>query len=71
MKILNGWKRGKYEFAKEYKKERAEVDILIERCLELSVDAVIIADDLAGERSPFVDPTILRISFAPFIPGGL
>jgi len=66
MKILTGWKREKHEFAKEYKKERAEVDILIKRCLELSVDAVIIADDLAGERSPFVDPYDIQDLFFPF-----
>jgi hypothetical protein len=56
MKILAGWKREEYEFANEYEKERIEVDILIKKCLELSVHAIIIADDLAGERSPFVDP---------------
>jgi len=66
MKILTGWRREKHEFAKEYKKEQAEVDILIKRCLELSVDAVIIADDLAGERSPFVDPYDIQDLFFPF-----
>jgi hypothetical protein len=66
MKILTGWKQEKHKFAKEYKKERAEVDILIKRCLELSVDAVIIADDLAGEHSPFVDPHDIQAIFSPF-----
>ena len=66
MKILTEWKREKHEFAKEYEKERAEIDILIKRCLELSVDAVIIADDLAGERSTFVDPHDIQDLFSPF-----
>jgi hypothetical protein len=43
MKILAEWKWEKHQFAKDYESERAEVDILIKRCLELSVDAVIIA----------------------------
>jgi hypothetical protein len=66
MKILTEWKREKHEFAKEYETEQAEVDMLINRCLELSVDAVIIADDLAGERSPFVDPDDIQDLFSPF-----
>jgi uroporphyrinogen-III decarboxylase len=66
MKILTGWKREKHEFAKEYNKERGEVDILIKQCLELSVDAVVLADDLAGERSPFVDPHDIQDLFSPF-----
>jgi hypothetical protein len=66
MKILTEWKRERHEVAMEYEKERAEVDILIKRCLELSVDAVIIADDLAGERSTFVDPHDIQDLFSPF-----
>ena len=66
MKILSEWKREKHEFGKECNKERAEVDILIKRCLELSVDAVIIADDLAGERSPFVDPNEIQDLFSSY-----
>jgi hypothetical protein len=66
MKILAKWKRVKYEVAKEYEKERAEVDFLIKRCLELSVDAIIIADDLAGERSTFFDPDDIQEIFSSF-----
>ncbi|MBS3906918.1 MAG: hypothetical protein KGZ49_07765, partial [Syntrophaceae bacterium] len=66
MKILTGWKRERYEVAKEYEKERAEVDILITRCLELSVDSVIIADDLAGESSTFIDPSEIQDLFSSF-----
>jgi hypothetical protein len=66
MKILAGWKRERHEVAKEYEKQRAEVELLIERCLELSVDSVIIADDLAGERSPMIDPYDIQDLFSPF-----
>ncbi len=66
MEILTGWKRERHEVAKAYEKERAGVDILIKQCLELSVDAVIIADDLAGERSPFIDPSDIQDLFSPF-----
>lgn len=66
VKILISWKRERHAVLKEYEKERAEVDILIKRCLELSVDAVIIADDVAGERSPFVDPDDIQDLFSPF-----
>ena len=66
MKVLTGWKRERHEVAKEYEKEQGEVDILIKRCLALSVDAVVIADDVAGERSLFVDPHDMQDLFAPF-----
>jgi uroporphyrinogen decarboxylase len=66
MKILTEWKRERHEVEKEYEKEQAEVDILIKRCLELSLDAIIIADDLAGERSTFIDPHDIQDLFSPF-----
>jgi uroporphyrinogen-III decarboxylase len=66
MKILTEWKRERQQVAKEYEKERAEVDILIKRCLELSVDAIVIADDLAGEHSLFVDPNDIQDLFSSF-----
>ena len=66
IKILAAWREEKFEVANEYEKERIEVDILIERCLELSVDAIIIADDLAGERFTFIDPREIQDIFSPF-----
>jgi hypothetical protein len=66
MKVLAGWKRERHEVAKEYEKERAEVERLIARCLERSVDSVIIADDLAGERSLMIDPYDIQDLFSPF-----
>jgi hypothetical protein len=66
MKVLTGWKRERHAVAKEYEKEREAVDMLIKRCLALSVDAVTIADDVAGERSLFVAPHDMQVLFAPF-----
>jgi uroporphyrinogen-III decarboxylase len=66
MKLLTEWKRQTQEVTREYEKEQAEVDILIKQCLEVSVDAVIIADDLAGERSTLVDPHDIRDLFSSF-----
>lgn len=66
MTILTEWKREGHGVAKDYEKERIEVDLLIKRCLEFPVDAIIIADDLAGEHSPFVDPHDIQTLFSPF-----
>jgi uroporphyrinogen decarboxylase len=66
MKILAGWKRERHEVAREFEKERAEVELLIAQCLELSVDSVIIADDLAGEHSLMIDPHDIQDLFSPF-----
>jgi len=66
MKTLSAWKQERDEVAKEYEKERKEVNRLIESSLELSVDAIIIAEDLAGEGSLFFDPMHIEEMFAPF-----
>ncbi len=66
MKILTQWKREKNEFLKELEKEEKEILMLINYCLELSVDAVIIADDLAGENSTLVNPKDIDEIFSQF-----
>ena len=66
MNVLTGWKRERHALAQAYENERAEVDVLIGRCLELSIGAVIIADDVAGERAPFVDPDDIQDLLSPF-----
>lgn len=66
MNILSVWKREKDEIAKRFEDERKEVDILIKQCLELSVDALIIAEDLAGEKSLFVDPDDIQAFLSIF-----
>jgi hypothetical protein len=66
IKLLTGWKQERLEFAKAHEKEQEAVDILIRRCLELSIDAVVIADDIAGEQAPFVGPADIHDLFSPF-----
>jgi uroporphyrinogen-III decarboxylase len=66
MKVLSGWRRECDEVAAVYERERVGVDMLIKQCLEQSVDAVVIADDIAGERSLFVAPEKMQGLFSPF-----
>ena len=66
MKILTGWSRERHECAKAYEKERAAVDVLIRQSRELSINAIIIADDVAGEHAPFIDPDDVQRLFSPF-----
>jgi uroporphyrinogen decarboxylase len=66
MNVLAGWRREQHEFKKAYEQERAEVDVLIRRSLELSVGAVVVADDMAGEHAPFVGPDDLQELCSPF-----
>jgi hypothetical protein len=60
MNVLTGWRREREEFKKAYEQERVAVDVQIRRSLELSIGAVVIADDVAGERAPFVSPDDLQ-----------
>jgi uroporphyrinogen decarboxylase len=64
--ILARWHRGRSAFAQEYRKACVEVTDLLRRCLDLSVAAVVIADDLAGERSPIIRPEDISGFFLPF-----
>jgi hypothetical protein len=66
MSVLAGWRRECDEVAAAYERERAGVDMLIKQCLEQSVDAIVIADDVAGERSLFVAPEEMHGLFSPF-----
>ena len=66
MSVLTGWSREREEFKKAYEQERVSVDALIRKCLELPIGAVVIADDVAGERAPFVSPDDLQELCAPF-----
>ena len=60
MSVLTGWSREREEFKKAYEQERVPVDVLIRRCLELPIGAIVIADDVAGERAPLVGPDDLH-----------
>jgi len=66
MQILTRWRREMNEFLKEFEKEQKEVDVLIRRCIELSVDAFIIADDLASENSTLINPKDIQDIFYQF-----
>jgi hypothetical protein len=66
MNVLTGWSREREELKKEYEQERLAVDLLIRRSLELPIGAVVIADDIAGERAPFVSPDDFQELCAPF-----
>jgi hypothetical protein len=66
MNVLHGWRRERQEFKKAYEQERAAVDVLIRRSLELPIGAVVIADDVAGERAPFASPDDVQELCAPF-----
>jgi hypothetical protein len=60
MNVLTGWRRERHKFKKAYEQERATVDVLIRESLELPIGAVVIADDVAGERAPFIGPDDLQ-----------
>jgi hypothetical protein len=64
--VLAQWRRKKDDFVEEYQKECLRVDVLLKGCLEFSVDAVSIADDLSGERSPLIRPEEIQNLFLPF-----
>jgi uroporphyrinogen-III decarboxylase len=66
MKVLTGWKRERDEVTKRIDKEWMEVDRLIKQCLELSVDAIVLAEDLAGEGGPLIDPKDIQALLSPF-----
>jgi hypothetical protein len=66
MACLTAWHRDQQEMRAAHAKEAAVAATLIRECLELSVDAVIIADDLAGESALFFDVDAIQAFFAPF-----
>ena len=66
MSVLTGWVREKENLLKAYENERKEVLDLLQRCLEHSVHGVVIADDLAGGRSLFLNPLDIQRFFSPF-----
>ncbi len=66
MNLLLEWKRERNTTIKEYEKEVEKIYPLLDHILEQAVDAVIIADDLAGERAPLIDPRDIQELFSPF-----
>ena len=58
--LLKAWRKNEQVIIQEYKKEAAEVNILITQCLRLKVGAVVIADDLAWKDSTYFNPDDLK-----------
>jgi hypothetical protein len=66
MNVLAGWRQEQPVIVEAYEKERGAVDVLIRQCLALSTDAVVITDDVAAERSLFLDPHDIEDLFRSF-----
>ena len=66
MKVLTGWVSERETFLKAYENERADVENLLDRCLEHAVDGVVIADDLAGDQGTFFHPLDIKRFASPF-----
>jgi uroporphyrinogen-III decarboxylase len=66
MNLLYEWKQEKDSIRKQYEQEAKKNYHILDHILEQAVDAVIIADDLAGERSPLLDPRDIQELFSPF-----
>jgi hypothetical protein len=66
MKVLTGWVSEKESVLKAYENERADVENLLDCCLERPVHGVAIADDLAGDQGTFFDPLDIKRFSSPF-----
>lgn len=56
MQVLMNWTEDKDSTLAAYAVEEQIALDLIARCLEKGFDAIILADDLAGEKAPFINP---------------
>ena len=56
VETLTRWVRQREAFLKAYERERARALDLLRRCLERQVHGIVLADDLAGETGPFLNP---------------
>ncbi len=66
MDVLMGWIQDRKSTLITYADEQRIVLDLIERCLNKGVDAIVLADDLAGEKAPFINPQELDKVCTPF-----
>ena len=64
--VLTGWAVERDNVLKAYETERGNVLRLLEDCLGCSVHGVVIADDLAWDRSTLLDPDDIEEYFSPF-----
>jgi hypothetical protein len=67
MKVLTGRVSERETFLKAYENERADVENLLDRCLEQPVHGVVIADDLAGDQGTFFHPLSTIEPFQKFM----
>lgn len=56
MQVLMSWTEDKASTLAAYAVEEQIAMDLIDRCLEKGFDAIILADDLAGEKAPLINP---------------
>jgi hypothetical protein len=66
VEVLSLWMKKRNDFSSLYEKERAIAEELLYRCLDASVHGVIIADDMAGDSSTFMNPRHIDTFFTPF-----
>jgi uroporphyrinogen-III decarboxylase len=66
MQVLMSWAQDQESTRAAYADEQKIAMDLIDRCLERGVDAIILADDLAGEKAPFINPLELDSVCTPF-----
>ncbi len=59
LEVLKGWGRDKESTRSKYMNEQKHSLELIDCCLERGFDAIVLADDLAGEQGPLIKPTDL------------
>lgn len=66
MAVLTGWGRSQNEMVKVFKLIQEKILDLISRCLDQGVHAVVIADDLASDQAPLINPKDIDIYSTPF-----
>ncbi|MBN1850995.1 MAG: hypothetical protein JW932_20705 [Deltaproteobacteria bacterium] len=64
--LLSLWIRGRDNILEQYNQARRKIEDLLAQALETHVDAVIIAEDLAGEQGPLISPADIHEYFSPF-----
>ena len=66
MKLLTGWMRERDMIIEQYKQEEKKFQKLLAQVLEAHIDAVVIAEDLAGEQGPLLNPDEIQEYFSDF-----
>lgn len=66
MNALSYLSRKWIEIKNEIEEECSNINFLIDECLDLPIDAFVIADDLAGEDNLFISPKLFNDIFSDF-----